>query len=189
MMDDILTLNNKGVKNNNLTEIVQSLHQVDEEVEIKNPVINQLLSEGGEGFFHYLSSLGLIDVPNMMVLSPRHHYYDHHDFKGLTILINQKKLNLIKHLDSFLRIVSRALSPKASLIGCFYENRSTVKFEPDYPIYRRSVSLSGADAALEIDKIDVSELLESKGFMVMNMTEIKGLTYFRAQKIVFRKIA
>ncbi len=150
---------------------------------INNPVIDKLIAEGGEMFFHYLTWLGLVNEPAIMVLSSRHHYYDHNDFKGLTTLINQKKMNLIKHPDSFMNVICRVLSPNANFIGCFSDKRTPKRIELSYPTCKRQNYFSESKSYIEIDRIDFSGLLESHGFRVMDMTEINGLTYFRAMKL------
>ena len=85
-----------------------------------NPVMENILSEGGNDFFQYLNWIGLAKEPNLMVLSSMHHYYyDHNDLKGIRTLINLKKLNQVKHLESFLHTLYRILPSKAYFVGCF----------------------------------------------------------------------
>jgi hypothetical protein len=70
-----------------------------------NPVVEHILSEGGDDFFRYLNWIGLAKEPNLMVLSSMHHYYyDHDDLIGIRTLINLKTLNQVRHLESFLRL-------------------------------------------------------------------------------------
>jgi hypothetical protein len=57
-----------------------------------SPVLENILSEGGDDFFRYLTWIGLAKEPNLMVLSSMHHYYyDHKDMIGIRTLINLKK--------------------------------------------------------------------------------------------------
>ena len=147
-----------------------------------NPVIENLIAEGGENIFHYLTWLGLTDATNIMILSARHQYcYDHNDMKGVTTLINLKKLNLINHLDSFLNIVYRVVSPRTNFIGCFSDIRTQKEIEYPFGMPKRHINYSDSKTVIEIDRNDASRLLESHGFNVINMTEINGLTYFRTQ--------
>jgi hypothetical protein len=46
---------------------------------------------------------------------------------------------------------------------------------------KRRINYLDSKIEIETDKIDVSRLLESHGFKVIDMTEINGLTYFRSQ--------
>jgi len=149
---------------------------------ITNPVLDNLIAEGGENFFHYLNWLGLVNEPNLLVLSSRHHYfYDCNDLKGVTTLINLKKLNLIKHLDSFLHTVCHVVSPKTNFIGCFSDRKSQKGIGLSSRMYKRFINFLDSRIDIEIDKKDVSRLLESHGLKVIDMTEINGLTYFRTQ--------
>jgi hypothetical protein len=181
MMEDILVLNKSDIIIDKKVRTNFNRNKVPPERIIFNPVIDNLIVEGGESFFHYLNWLGLADEPNMLVLSSRYHYYGHNDLKGVTTLINLKKLNLIKHLDSFLHVVCNVLSPKANFIGRFSDKRIQNSIEPRPRIFKRRNSFFESKIYFEIDKIDVSRLLESHGLKVMDLTDINGLTYFRAQ--------
>ena len=151
---------------------------------ITNPDIDNLINERGENFFLYLNWLGLTDDPNLMVISSNHHYYyDFDDFKGVTTLINLKRLNLIKHLDNFLYTVSHVLSPKTNFVGCFSDRNIQKEIGSPPRMYKKIINFLDARTDIEIDKKDVSKLLETHGFEIIDMTEINGLTYFRTQNI------
>ena len=49
--------------------------------------------------------------------------------------------------------------------------------------YKGFINFLDAKIDVDFDKKDVLKLLESHGFKVMDMTEINGLTYFRAQNL------
>jgi hypothetical protein len=152
-----------------------------------NPVMENILSEGGNDFFQYLNWIGLAKEPNLMVLSSMHHYYyDHNDLKGIRTLINLKKLNQVKHLESFLHTLYRILPSKAYFVGCFKNsnhNGNGVKF------YRTAIFLNGLVNILDVrterslSKNGVTKLLEDHGFKVNDFTDISGMTYFYAQNI------
>jgi len=149
-----------------------------------SPAIDNLIAEGGENFFHYLNRLGLANETNMMVLPSNHHYYyDHSELEGITTLVNVKKLNLIKHLDSFLQTVSDVMSPKTNFIGCFADSKTEKENGLSSRMYKRFINFLDSRIDNEIDKNDVSRLLESRGYKVIDMTEINGLTYFRTQNL------
>jgi hypothetical protein len=151
---------------------------------ITNPVIENLIAERGENFFLYLNWLGLTDDPNLMVLSSSHHYYyDYDDFKGVTTLINLKKLNRIKHLDSFLYTISHVLSPKTNFIGCFSDRKTQDEIGSPSRMYIKITNFLDSRTDIEINKKDISRRLESHGFEIIDMTDINGLTYFRTQNI------
>jgi hypothetical protein len=89
----------------------------------------------------------------------------------------------MKHLDSFLNSFCNSLSPKTNFIGCF-TNRKTQKWKGLVSrIYRGFNNFLDSTIDIEIDKKDALRLLESHGFKVIDMTEINGLTYFRAQNL------
>ena len=183
-MENISNLNKSGV---NIGKEVRSNFKRtrrSSEIHKTTPVIDNLIAEGGENFFHYLKGLGLEDESNLMVLpSSRHYYYDTSELKGVTTLINLKKLNVIKHLDSFLKTVGDVLSPKTNFIGCFSDSESQKGIGLPSRIYKRFINFLDSRTDREIDKNDVSRMLELRGYKVIDMREINGLTYFRSQNV------
>lgn len=183
-MDNILTLStterigNKSKMRNSGRSILA------EERVIENPAISDLLEEAGENFFNYLEWHGLADESNMLVLSSRrHYYYDPKELQSITTLINVKKLNLIKNLDSFLQSIEYVLSPESNFIGCFSDWKTQKGIGITSRMYKGFINFLDSRIDVDFDKNDVSRLLESHGFRVMDMTEIDGLTYFRAQNL------
>jgi len=149
---------------------------------LSTPVIDKLIAEGGENFFDYLDWNDLAKESNMLVLpSSNHYYYDNHDLKGVTTLINLKKLNLIKHLDDFFHTIYSVLSPRTNFIGCFYDRKTNKGLSLASRLYKKFINFLDLKVDVEIDKKDISRLLESHGFRIIDMTEINGLTYFRTQ--------
>jgi len=151
-----------------------------------NPVFENLIAEGGEYFFHYISWMGFTKDSNLMILSSLHHYYyDYSDLKGVKTLINLKMLNHIRHLDSFLHTLFRILPVKANFVGWFRENSK--EYGTSIPIYQSPKFLNGLKNILNsrIDRImsekNVSNLLKGHGFRVIDMTNINGITYFSSQ--------
>jgi hypothetical protein len=148
------------------------------------PAVDYLIAEGGETFFHYLKRFGLDAEPNMLVLSSKkHYYYDYSEFEDVTTLVNLKKLNLIKHLDSFIQTVCGVLSPDTNFIGCFSDRKTQKDIGLVSRMYKRFINFLDSRTDVEIDKNDVSRLLELRGYKVIDMTEINGLTYFRTQNL------
>jgi hypothetical protein len=156
-----------------------------------NPVFENLLAEGGENFFHYINWLGLSKDPNMMILSSIHHYYyDFNDLKGVTTIINLKKLNQINHIDTFMTNVFHVLPPKAKFVGCFIDNK--IRRGLSMPFYRSSRFLNRLINIVDpktdrfMTRKDVIKLLESHEFKIVDMTEINNITFFCAEN---RKIS
>ena len=150
---------------------------------LTNPVLENIISEGGDDFFQYLSWTGIINEPNLMVLSSLHHYYyDHKDLSGIRTLINLKKLNQVKHLESFLHVVFRVLPPNAVFVGCFSDSRNEAgkgtPFFQSSRLYNRLINFLDSKTDREMNRRDVVELLDSHGFKVVDMADINGMTYF-----------
>jgi len=153
-----------------------------------NPVIDKVINEGGEIFFNYIDWHGLANEPNLLVLpSTLHYYYDQEELKGVTTLVNMKKLNLIKHLDDFVNTVCGVLSPCSNFIGCFTDNNSKNGDSLGSKMYKKVINFIDSKTDITINRNDVSRLFESYGFKIVDMTEIDGLTYFRTQNT--RRIA
>jgi len=183
-MEDTYTLQRSGIIGDSKVRTNFNGNKFPFERTRTNPVIDNLIAEGGESLFHYLNWHGLANEPNLLVLpSTQHFYYDYSELKGVTTLINLKKLNLIKHLDSFLHSVYHVLSPKTNFIGCFSDWKTQKGNGLPSRMYKGLINFLDSRIDIEIDRKSVSKLLESHGFKVIDMTEINGLTYFRAQNI------
>jgi hypothetical protein len=181
-MEEISTLNVRGKIDRKSIMRNSGRTILNEERIMENPVMNDLIAEGGETFFNYLAWHGLTKEDNMLVLSSRHHYYyDPKELQSVTTLINVKKLNLIKHLDNFLRSIVFVLSPDSNFIGCFSDWKTQKGTGITSRMYKGFINFLDARTDIEFDQKDVSRLLESHGLRVIDMTEINGLTYFRAK--------
>jgi hypothetical protein len=152
-----------------------------------NPVMENILSEGGDDFFQYLNQTGLAKEPNLMVLSSMHHYYyDHNDLKGIRTLINIKKLNQLKHVESFLHTLYRILPSRANFIGCFKNsnhNGNGTTFHRSAKFFNGIINIFDTRSDKSLSKKGVTKLLEDHGFKVNDLTDINGITYFWAQNI------
>ena len=152
-----------------------------------NPVLENIISEGGDDFFQYLSWTGLLKEPNLMVLSSMHHYYyDHKDLAGIRTLINLKKLNQVKHLESFLHTLYRILPSKAYFAGCFKNSNHPRKGESFYNSARfipGLLNLFSSRSERALSRKGVIQLMEEYGFKVIDITDLNGMTYFWAQNL------
>jgi hypothetical protein len=151
-----------------------------------NPVIFALITEVGLNFFRFLRSIGLSDERNFVVLSSRYNYAcNEHELKNARIIINLKKLNLIKHLDLFLNSLVRILPPNTSFIGYFSDEKPGNGFSTGYVqrVVSRMFNLMGAHKNHIMNRDEVTELLEKNGFKTLNMKEMNGLTYFISQNV------
>jgi hypothetical protein len=151
-----------------------------------NPVFENLLAEGGENFYHYITWLGMAKDPNLMILSSIHHYYyDFNDLKGVKTLINLKRFNQINHIDTFLGNVFRVLPSKANFIGCFKDNKIhsgiAVPLYQSFKFLNNLINIFDSKSERFMTRKDVIRLLESHEFKVVDMTEISNITYFCAE--------
>ena len=151
-----------------------------------NPVFDNLLAEGGENFYHYITWLGLAKDPNLMILSSIHHYYyDFNDLKGVKTLINLKRFNQINHIDTFLGNVFRVLPSKANFVGCFKDNKIhsgiAVPFYQSFKFLNSLINIFDSKSERFMTRKDVIRLLESHDFKIVDMTEISNVTYFCAE--------
>jgi hypothetical protein len=181
-MEDIYTLQRSRVVRERQIRTNYSGSKLLPERSLTNPVMDNLIAEGGENFFNYLSWFGLVNEPDLLVLPSKNHYfYDCDDLKGVKTLINLKKLNLIKHLDSFVHVVNKIVSPKTKFVGCFYDHSTQNRVGLPARIYKKIINFIDLKVFREIDKNYVFRLMESNGFRVIDMTEINGITYFITQ--------
>jgi hypothetical protein len=147
-----------------------------------NPTIDNLIAEGGEYFIQYLRFLGLENEPNILALSSNHHYYyDFNELKGVKTLVNLKKLNMMKHLDSFLHTIYRGLSPKTNFIGCFSDRNQKNGTRLSARVFKGFINFLDSRIDNKLNKNEVTEIMETHGFKIINMKEIDGITFFYAQ--------
>lgn len=151
-----------------------------------SPDILTLIAEGGFDFFRYIKSLGMSKENNLIVLSSKHHYYyDENDLRSVNVLVNLKKLNMIKHLDLFLNSLVRILPEDTKFIGYFSEGKAEKRniFHPERLISLISRFEKFLDSKTEnsMNSREVSRILERNGFNIVNMTSINGHTYFYSQ--------
>ncbi len=146
--------------------------------------IENLISEGGSNFVRYLGWLDLLNQENIIILSPkRHYFFDQSELKYSTMLILLKKLNLLEDPEGLLRDISRAIIPGSSLMGHFQGSHSRRgKTDALTNIYSRIFDFLDIRIQKEFDSQSVAGLLESHGFQVADMTQIKNTIYFRAIK-------
>lgn len=152
------------------------------------PAIVNMIAEDGENFFRYLKALGLSRENNLVVLSSRYHYYyDENEMKSVKTLVNLRKLNMIKYLDEFLFTLVQVLPPDTKFLGCFTDCKASettrASFLHPLKLLRRTINILDSNGERTMNKTSVSEILESYGFKIINMTEMDGLTYFCSQNV------
>ena len=146
--------------------------------------VASLISEVGVNFFRYLKKRGMSGETDLIVLSAKNHYfYDENDLKKVRVLVNLRKLNMIKHLDMFLNTLVRILPPETSFVGYFSDSNAHAMnslFSRLSRLYGRFNNLLDGKTDRKMNTHDVTKLLERNGFEVVNMTSISGQTYFHS---------
>lgn len=155
------------------------------EIFVSNPVLENVRVEAGEDFYQYLHWLKLAREPDLLALSSRHHfYYDSSDLKRVKTLINLKKLNTIKHLESFLSVVNRLLPRTAYFVGCFKNNDQNGVRVPSYrsaKFLNQLINFIDSRTERSLTVKDVTCRLAEHNLTVIDITEINGITYFCSQ--------
>jgi hypothetical protein len=148
-----------------------------------NPAMVTLISEGGVNFYRYLKCFNLTRESEVLVLPEnRHYYYDGKELKDVRVIINLRKLNLIKNVDVFLNMLSRILPQGTNFFGCFSNSNESVWNTS--LLYRTSKFFGRFQKILDsktenrMNENDVTVLLGRNGLRTIDMKEMNGLTYF-----------
>jgi hypothetical protein len=194
---DILT---KSRRMTNLSLLHSPLH-----LSGTDEAIDNLIAEGGDSFYNYVDWIGLINDPDLIVLSAVHHYYfDNDDLRDTNTVINLKQLNLIKYIDIFIHSIFKIMPQKSNFVGCFvdqktqYENTinnitSQYQVRNNVDPFENGITsrvsfvntiynLMDSKTNRYMTKDNVNLLLKRQGFKVLDMTDLNGLTYFHSQK-------
>lgn len=142
-----------------------------------------LIAEGGVNLYRYIDNLGLLNEPDLLVLSSKHHYYyDEKELRNVRTIINLKKLNQIKYPDLFLNALVRILPPGTNLIGCFSDDRinkgNGFHYYQPSRLYNRFLNFLDSKVDQIMNKNQVYDLLIRNGLKTIDMTRMNGLTYF-----------
>lgn len=153
-----------------------------------DPAIFVLIAEVGLNFFRFLTSLGISGERNLVVLSSKYNYScNEHELKDVRVLINLKRLNLIKHLDLFLNSLVRTLPPDTRFIGYFSDEKDTDRDGINtFSLWRflnRLYNFFSSGTNHIMNRNEVRELLEKNGFKTLNMKKMNGFTYFISQNV------
>jgi hypothetical protein len=205
-MRNRIAINKQYVINNHRFSTLTKLGGTSSDLINHNPVFEILAAEGCEDFINYIEWLGLAKDPNLVVLSSiYHYYYDAEEMNNVKNVINLKKLNQIKQINSFLHTIFHILPHKSNFIGCFVDNKkinafalktnsssyhNTKSFDDiengivsRIPFLNMLYSLMDSKTNRYMSARTVTLMLEDHGFKVLDMTELNGLTYFCAQKV------
>ncbi len=168
-------------------------------------VYEDLKAEGGENFFEFLTQLGLSYDLNIILLPSLHHYYyDVEDLKDVKTIVNLKQLNKIKQPKDFLNNIFHILPYESYFIGNFIDGKNQLGIFPNSSTsYNESAGIDPVENGISsripflnmiydimdaktnrfLTRRTVTKMLEEVGFKILDMAEIKGLTYFRVHKV------
>ncbi|HNT92768.1 MAG: hypothetical protein KDB91_05195 [Bacteroidales bacterium] len=144
----------------------------------------------GFRFFRYLWGAGISSDNRMIILSSHEGAnWGCGGFRSASTLINLRRLDLIRHLEMFISSLVSLLPQGATFVGRFaqHSNGSAGKVNQgsNSGLLKR-ISWNGSEACQYLNRDRVSELLEDNGLVIINMTEISGMTYFHGVKRIDR---
>lgn len=144
-----------------------------------------ILQKESKDFYHYLVRLHMKNkLNNMLVLPARtHFFYDEDDIKQVDGVINLSKLNYVKKLDDFLHRLYRMLKKDTVFCGCFVNNKRA-KWDNNSlrKLLKSLVLIFETRMARLLSEKDVKNILNVNRFEIINMKEIRGVTYFVAKR-------
>jgi hypothetical protein len=195
-MESAKAIPNPYVADHHIFNMTHGHVESSKDIAVEESFSEILNSEGYDSFVRYLGCLGLINDPNTVVLSSKHHYYyDPEELKNVNTIINLKELNQIRQIKNFLNSVSSTLQRSSNFVGYFTDNKHHNEFKSDAnsydskafeflatnPFVNMIYSLMDSHVNKYMSKKNVRSLLEDHGFKVLDMTDLNGLTYFHAQ--------
>jgi hypothetical protein len=170
-------------------------------------IFDDLIEEAGKEVYNYLEKFEITQNTNLILLSSvRHYLYGPEELKQVKTVVNLKLMNHIKLIRYCLQAMNRVLPIGGNFVGCFFDsgknknkklalnssiNKSDLLFvnskyqdkSSGFPfitwiykmIYRRKFN--------SLAKNKARSILEKNGFLVLDMSEINGITYFISKKI------
>jgi hypothetical protein len=175
------------------------------EMVVANEAVDKLITEGGEGFYNYVNSLGLSKDSNLIVLSSKHHYYyDSEEMNKAKTVVYLKELNQTKEIKSLLQSHLHFLPVQCNFVGCFINNRKIERYTlrevvslkektrnsddvdlgiiSRFPFINMLYSLMDSKTNTYLSDKSVALMLGVHGFKVIDMKEVNGVTFFHSRK-------
>ena len=126
--------------------------------------------------------MNIEEDPNLLILSPIHHYYyDFDEIKNVKTLIHIKELNKISNISKFLTNIDHILSKNANFIGCFRDNKL---FYDSFGNGFINWLISQFDYKENhfLSRKKIINLFKKHRFEIIDITIFEGLTYFCVKK-------
>ena len=141
----------------------------------------------GFSFFRYLWCEGLTRESGMIILSSHEGAnWGRRDLGNARMLINLRRLDLIKHLEMFVSSLVRLLPPETTFVGCFAQRGlvgAGIHASDGHTGFLAGLTGHSAGRCQLLSRARVSALLEGSGMEVIDMKEMNGLTYFHSRKM------
>jgi hypothetical protein len=176
------------------------------EIVVANEAVDKLITEGGEGFYNYVNSLGISKDSSTIVLSSKHHYYyDFEEMNRAKTIVNLKELNQIKEIKDLLHSHLHYLPDNCNFIGRFVDNKKIERYtlkkavgskeksdDSDdidlgivsrFPFINMLYSLMDSKTNKYLSEKSVALMLGVHGFKVLDMKEVNGVTFFHSRKV------
>lgn len=198
-MEKISTTSNQLEEQKDISNLSEN------EAVVTNRIFDNLVAEGCENFFEYFEQTGISADENMILLPSSHHYYyDVEDLREVKTIVNLKQLNKIKQPKDFLKNIFHILPNKSNFIGYFIDGKNQLGIMPNsstpsnknrgvdpvengissrIPFLNMIYDIMDSKTNRFLTKRTVATMLEEVGFKILDMTEIKGLTYFSVRKL------
>lgn len=197
---EIYTANNKQIRMTlNQNTFSKDLAHTNEAKEV-------LLAEGGENIYNYIEWLGLVNEPDLIVLSSQHHYYyTEEELKRTKTIVNLKPLNQIKNLKIMVHSIFNLMPQNSNFIACFADNNSHLEdininnsFPNDnisnfdafengivsrIPFINKIYNFIDNKTNRQMSRREVINLFKLNGFKILDMTKHIELTYLCVQKL------
>jgi len=147
----------------------------------------RVLAICGFSFFRYLWSAGLTKESGMIILSSHEGAnWGRRDLKDARMLVNLRRLDLIKHLEMFVSSLVRLLPPETTFVGCFSQRglaSAGANATGGHGGFWNGLAGHGNGTCQLFSRARISALLEGNGLEVIDMKELNGLTYFHSRKM------
>jgi hypothetical protein len=170
-------------------------------------ILDDLIEEAGKEVYNYLEKFEITQNTNIILLSSvRHYLYGPEELKQVKTVVNLKLMNQIKLIKYCLSAMNRVLPVGGTFVGCFFDsgkkgnkkialnssiNKSELLFvnsedqndSSGFPIITWIYKMLYRRKFNSLPKNKARSILEKNGFLVSDMTEINGITYFISKKI------
>lgn len=135
----------------------------------------------------YFRSLGMVkDSDTLLLYSNNHFYYDKTELATISALLNLKQLNQFPHPARFISQLAEIMPEGSCFSGYFKSYESDFKdrnFLSKIANFLWQIINPLKSGKKGLNKQRFIKMMTSKGFSIIDISEISGLTYFCSRKI------